>query len=195
MQARSPQGGIGRRPYATAARRINRKKESKLEHLLLILALLLPLGTAAAFDHEHEAWTALLMKHIVVIDGGKASAVRYEGFARERAQLKSYLDSLSAVTRLEFDGWTKPQQLAFLINAYNAFTVGKILTRWPNLESIRDFGSFIGNPWKDSFFTLLGKPMTLDGIEHDMIREQIRAGKVPVAFLEHDWALNQAAAK
>ena len=105
-----------------------------------------------------------------MLDGGKASAVRYDGFARDRAQLKAYLDSLSAVTRQEFDGWTRPQQLAFLINAYNAFTVEKILTRWPKLKSIRDFGSFIGNPWKDEFFTLLGRPMTLDGIEHDTIR-------------------------
>jgi hypothetical protein len=105
-----------------------------------------------------------------VLEGGKASAVRYDGFARDRAALKSYLDRLSAVTRQEFDGWTKPQQLAFLINAYNAFTVEKILTRWPKLKSIRNFGSFIGNPWKDSFFILLGKPMTLDGIEHDTIR-------------------------
>ena len=105
-----------------------------------------------------------------MLDGGKASAVRYDGFARDRAQLKAYLDSLSAVTRQEFEGWTRPQQLAFLINAYNAYTVEKILTRWPKLKSIRDFGSFIGNPWKDDFFTLLGRPMTLDGIEHDTIR-------------------------
>ncbi len=105
-----------------------------------------------------------------MLEGGKASAVRYDGFARDRAQLKAYLDSLSAVTRQEFDGWSKPQQLAFLINAYNAYTVEKILTRWPKLKSIRDFGSFIGNPWKDEFFTLLGRPMTLDGIEHDTIR-------------------------
>jgi hypothetical protein len=106
----------------------------------------------------------------VLLDGGNASAVRYEGFARDRAQLKAYLDSLSAVTRQEFEGWTRPQQLAFLINAYNAYTVEKILTRWPKLKSIRDFGSFIGNPWKDDFFNLLGRPMTLDGIEHDTIR-------------------------
>ena len=85
-----------------------------------------------------------------MIDGGKASAVRYDGFARDRAQLKAYLDSLSAVTRQEFEGWTKSQQLAFLINAYNAYTVEKILTRWPKLKSIRDFGSFIGNPSADS---------------------------------------------
>jgi hypothetical protein len=43
--------------------------------------------------------------------------------------------------------------------------------RYPDLKSIRDFGTFIGNPWKDKFFTLLGTPMSLDGIEHDIIRK------------------------
>jgi hypothetical protein len=75
------------------------------------------------------------------------------------------------VSRQEFDGWSKRQQLAFLINAYNAFTVEKILTKYPRLKSIRDFGLILGNPWKDTFFILLGRKMTLDGIEHDTIRK------------------------
>jgi len=49
-------------------------------------------------------------------------------------------------------------------------TIEKILTRYPDLKSIRDFGSVIGNPWKDRFFTLLGKQQSLDGIEHDTLR-------------------------
>jgi hypothetical protein len=57
-----------------------------------------------------------------------------------------------------------------LANAYNGFTVEKILTRYPNLKSIRDFGTLIGNPWKDRFFTLLGKAQHLDGIEHEILR-------------------------
>ena len=48
--------------------------------------------------------------------------------------------------------------MAFLINAYNAFTVEKILTRYPDLKSIRDFGKVFGNPCKDKFFTLFGRP-------------------------------------
>jgi hypothetical protein len=55
-------------------------------------------------------------------------------------------------------------------NAYNAFTIEKILTRYPNLKSIRDFGLVFGNPWKDRFFTLLGKAQHLDGIEHETMR-------------------------
>lgn len=126
--------------------------------------------SAQAFDHTHPAWTTLLKKHVVVVEGGKASKANYAGFAQDRSALKGYLDALSAVPAAEYAGWKKPEQLAFLINAYNAFTVEKILTRYPDLKSIRDFGSVFGNPWKDKFFTLFGKPMTLDGIEQDTIR-------------------------
>jgi hypothetical protein len=96
--------------------------------------------------------------------------VDYKGFAADRAQLQAYLKSLSAVSAAEYAAWSKPQQFAFLANAYNAFTVEKILTRYPNLRSIRDFGLVFGNPWKDRFFTLLGKPQHLDGIEHETLR-------------------------
>lgn len=143
--------------------------------IFLALSLLLSTSTLAAFDHEHKAWSALLKHHVVVIDGGKASKARYAGFARDRATLKAYLDTLSQVSPQDYAGWNKAQRLAFLINAYNAYTVEKVLTRYPDLASIRDFGSFIGNPWKERFFTLLGKPQSLDGIEHETIR-------VPGAF-------------
>jgi len=138
----------------------------------LVLALvLLPLRMAfAQFDHSHSAWNALVAKHVVLIEGGNASQVRYAGFAQDRAALKAYLDSLSRVTSREFESWTKPQQMAFLINAYNAFTVEKILTRYPDIKSIRDFGRLIGNPFRDSFFVLLGTGSSLDRIEHELLR-------------------------
>jgi len=107
----------------------------------------------------------------VLVDGGKASQVRYAGFQLDRAALKGFLDSLSKVTQSEFDGWSKPQRMAFLINAYNAFTVEKILTRYPDIRSIWDFGKLIGNPFKDRFFILLGQPATLDRIEHEILRK------------------------
>ena len=75
------------------------------------------------------------------------------------------------MTRAQFDAWAKPQQQAFLINAYNAFTIEKILTRYPDIKSIRDFGSVFGNPWKDKFFTLFGQPAYLDLIEHETLRK------------------------
>ena len=45
------------------------------------------LAQTAAFDHSHAAWTALLKKHVVLLDGGKASQVRYAGMAADRASL------------------------------------------------------------------------------------------------------------
>jgi hypothetical protein len=141
---------------------------------MTILGLLaLPLGSAQAqFDHEHKAWTALLKKHVVLVDGGKSSQVRYAGFQQDRAALKGYLDSLSKVRQAEFDGWSKPQRMAFLVNAYNAFTIEKILTRYPDIKSIRDFGTVFGNPWKDKFFTLFGQPAYLDQVEHEILRKE-----------------------
>ena len=139
--------------------------------LAAIVLIAAPWGAVfAQFDHAHGAWNALLKKHVVLIDGGKASQARYAGFAQDRAQLKAYLDSLAKVSEAEFKGWSKPQQMAFLINAYNAYTVEKILTRYPDIKSIWDFGKLFGNPFKDSFFVLLGRPGTLDRIEHETLR-------------------------
>jgi Protein of unknown function, DUF547 len=122
------------------------------------------------FDHSHPAWTALLKKHVVLVDGGKASQLRYAGMAADRAQLKSYLESLSKISDAEFKGWNKNQQLAFLINAYNANMVEKILQRYPSIKSVWDYGKLIGNPFKDKFFKLFGREFALDTIEHDTIR-------------------------
>jgi len=140
--------------------------------LLTLLLTALPLTAAAqAFDHDHKAWAALLKKHVVLIDSGKSSQLRYAALAQERPALKIYLDTLSKVSAQEFAGWNKPQQMAFLINAYNAYTAEKILTRYPNIKSIWDFGKLFGNPFKDRFFTLLGREFTLDMIEHETLRK------------------------
>ena len=72
--------------------------------------------------------------------------------------------------------------MAFLINAYNAFTVEKILMRYPNLKSIRDFGTVFGNPWKDRFFKLLGRDSYLDQIEHEMLRKPGAYGEPRVHY-------------
>ena len=153
----------------------NQATGMRITHYPLLITLLgllaLPVGSAQAqFDHEHKVWTALLKKHVVLIDGGKASQVRYSGMQQDHAQLKAYLESLSKVSEPEFKNWTRPRQLAFLINAYNAFMIEKILTRYPDIRSVWDFGKIFGNPFKDRFFTLFGREFSLDMIEHDAIR-------------------------
>ena len=70
--------------------------------------------------------------------------------------------------------------MAFLINAYNAYTVEKILARYPDLRSIWDFGKFFGNPFRDEF-SLLGRKMSLDGIEHEILRKRYRDPRIHYA--------------
>lgn len=143
-------------------------------HLLLAaFGAVVPVVRAQpSFDHTHAAWTALLKKHVVVLRGGQASQVRYAGFAADREALKAYLGALAAPPRATFDGWSAPQRMAFLINAYNAHTVELILTRYPKLASIKDLGSFLSSPWKPKIVPLLGTQLSLDDIEHEMLRRR-----------------------
>lgn len=135
-------------------------------------ALALPWAAAQAFDHQHAAWGALLARHVVPLRGGQASQLRYAGFAADRAALVAYLGTLAAVPRAGFDGFTKPQRQAFLINAYNAATVELVLTRYPNLPSIKDLGGLLSSPWKPQWIALLGGKVSLDDIEHGMLRRR-----------------------
>jgi hypothetical protein len=153
-----------------------------LDARIAALCLALAAPPALAFDHSHAAWGVLLERHVVVLDAGKASRVRYAGMARDRAELKRYLEALSATPRGEFDGWTRAEQMAFLINAYNAFTVEKILARYPDIRSIWDYGKLFGNPFKDDFFGLLGRRASLDWIEHDTLRKTYRDPRVHYAL-------------
>ncbi len=126
----------------------------------------------AGLDHAHAAWTALLRKHVRLVRGGQATQVAYAGFAADRGALRAYLDSLSAVTPAAFAGWSKSERQAFLINAYNAFTVELILTKYPDLKSIKDLGSLLSSPWKPTWIPLLGGKVSLDDIEHAMLRKR-----------------------
>jgi len=155
--------------------------EARLTRIVAFLSFFLAAFSVHAFDHSHKAWDALLKQHVVVLDAGKASQLRYSAMAKEREALGLYLKSLTAVPAGEFEGWTRAQQMAFLINAYNAFTVEKILTRYPDIRSIWDFGKIFGNPFKDRFFSLFQRSFSLDEIEHGTLRPKYRDPRVHYA--------------
>lgn len=140
--------------------------------LLMSFGWMNPVAAQATFDQRHPAWTALLHKHVMLSENGNASSVRYRAFAQDREALRAYLGALSSVTRAEYAGWSRAQQMAFLINAYNAYTVELILTKYPDIESIKDLGGLLSSPWKKKFIPLLGATVSLDGIEHDMLRQR-----------------------
>jgi Protein of unknown function, DUF547 len=137
---------------------------------LLTTTLMTMTVSAQSFVHSHAAFSVLLKKHVVLVEGGKTSKVNYVEFGKDQAALKSYLDSLSKVSEAEFNGWTKPQRMAFLINAYNGFTVELILQNYPT-KSIKDIGGTFDDRWKRKFFKLLGQDSYLNKIEHEMLRK------------------------
>mgnify|MGYP003385660844 CR=1 FL=1 len=138
----------------------------------LLMSLLVSLQTSGlvAEPMNHAQWDSLLKKHVKSIDGGSATALDYAGLGQDTSGFKNYQNQLSRVTQTEFDQWDKDNQLAFLINAYNTFTVALILTKYPNLDSIKNLGSFFSSPWKKKFIPLLGQTRSLDDIEHKLIR-------------------------
>ncbi len=153
-----------------------------MKKVLLAVVLSVYASLAMAQDHSHKAFDALLKKHVVLINQGKTSQVRYAEFAKDAPALKAYTESLSAVTKAQFDGFSKPQQMAFLINAYNAFTIDLILQNYP-VKSIKDIGSdLFDNRWKRKFFNLLGQPTSLDSVEHEMLRAPGRYDEPRVHF-------------
>ncbi len=135
--------------------------------LFCTLCFALPVQ-AAEFDNSD--WAALLKEHVRVLDNGAVTQVDYAGLSKKRDALDQYLTKLSAVTREEFDSWSLDAQLAFLLNAYNGWTVALVLTKYPDLESIKDLGSLFQSPWKKRFIPLLGEKRSLDDIEHGLIR-------------------------
>lgn len=133
-------------------------------------------------DFSHQVWDELLQKHVHVLAGGGATQLDYRGVMAERKKLSSYLHALSGLSRKEFDSWSKNEQLAFLINSYNAWTVELVLSRYPKLDSIKDLGSFFRSPWQRDFIPLFGETVGLDHIEHDLIRGSNRYKEPRIHF-------------
>ena len=137
-----------------------------MKKLVIILVVLLlsknnfamevtPYGTIV----NHTTWNQLLKKH--VSDQGK---VDYLGFKKDLTDLNAYLDWLSNSKPSET--WSKDQLMAFWINAYNALTIKLIVDRYP-ISSIKD----IYSPWNIKVITIANKKLSLNNIEHDILRK------------------------
>ena len=134
---------------------------------LLIVLWAAPFSVLAQFDHA--AWDGLLKEHLLLIDEGRVTQVDYANMERDRSQLQTYLAQIAAVDRATFEAWSEDEQLAFLINTYNAWTVELILSEYP-LGSIRSIGFLPGSAWRRNIVSLFGEQVSLDDVEHGMIR-------------------------
>lgn len=151
---------------------------------LWVFFLLFTLGSPAlAFDSKHELWGKVLNQFVSV--DGAGTRVKYAALKKDRANLDQYLKDVSSVTLKDFNSWTEPTKLAFLFNAYNAFTVQLIIDGMgakPNMKSIKDLGGLFSSPWKKQFFSFLGEPSTLDHIEQDLARPNYDEPRMHMAF-------------
>jgi len=147
-----------------------------------LLLAALPLAVhAQSQPPSHEAWSALLRQHVRLLRSGQASQLDYRSMAAQRPTLQAYLASLSAVSAASYQAWSRAAQMAFLINAYNAFTVELILSRYPDLRSIKELGGLLRSPWKRAWVPLLGQTLSLDDIEHVRLRPVFRDARIHFA--------------
>jgi len=125
--------------------------------------------TLTAAPVDHSIFDRLLKKHV-----NEKGLVNYKAFKSDEKELKKYLDMISS--NPPTDKWSKNDQMAYWINAYNAFTIQLILKYYP-VASIKDIGSkiqipFVNTPWASKFFKIGGEEMSLDNIEHGILRKK-----------------------
>ena len=153
----------------------------------LIISITLNILFSACGIHIHgkgeviayDEWTTLVKKHV-----NSQGLVDYKGFIKDKAALQTYLDHLSANPPAE--NWTDNEKIAYWLNAYNAFTVKLIVDHYP-LKSIKDLGPkhqiiFINTPWDKKFFKIGGKTMTLNRIEHRILRSEFKEPRIHFAL-------------
>jgi hypothetical protein len=76
---------------------------------------------------------------------------------------------------------SRNERFAFYINAYNAWTIKLILGKYPGVESIKDLGSLFKSPWKKKICRIDGDVLTLDHIEHEILRPVFKDPRVHFA--------------
>lgn len=134
------------------------------------LILFLAISTSYAFDHTHHHFDSILKRY--TIERGHLSYFNYRDLKKnDSTKLEHYLKQLSLVTKNEFEKFNDDEKLSFLINAYNAFTIKLIIDHYP-IKSIKDIGSFLSSPWSRKFITLFEEKISLDTIEHELIRKK-----------------------
>lgn len=136
------------------------------------------LDTLDTYPISHGDWSTLSARHVTP-DG----RVDYRGIWSDSLLFQKYLELLSQNPPNK-KNWNREQQLAFWINAYNAFTVKLILDNYP-IKSIEELGGdvpFVNSPWDIKFFRLGGIDFDLNTIEHEILRKQFDEPRIHFAI-------------
>jgi len=126
---------------------------------------------------DHSAYDALLKAHVV---NGR---VDYDAFERDPAFAR-YLASLN---RVDEGRLGEDERLAFWINVYNAYTIA-LVNKHHERQSIRNINRSLGvlrlkGPWNEPIVRAAGRTMTLDEVEHRVLREQFHEPRIHFALV------------
>ena len=136
------------------------------------------------FDQNHTIFNKLLQENV------KDAKVNYQGFI-DSAEFTNYLKTLNNITPDDFKTWTGSQKIAFWINSYNAFTIKAIIDHYPIQRSFTLVGIFyapknsilqIPGVWKKLQFQAVGQNVTLDHIEHGILRKEFNEPRIHAAI-------------
>lgn len=129
---------------------------------------------ASAKPFNYDDYAAVLKTY--VSDRG---LVDYKGLQANRQQLDAFNTAFAAVAPSTYSSWDEKEQIAFWINAYNAFTLQSIVDQNPLKKSIRD----IPGVWKWRKFKIADQSKTLDNIEHNTLRVDFNEPRIHVALV------------
>jgi hypothetical protein len=117
---------------------------------------------------SHETWQGLLDRYLRTAPD-QINRFDYKAVTDDdRSLLTTYLNTL---TDLDPRGFPIDEQMAYWINLYNALTVQVVLDH-PDKDSILRMGQglFSFGPWNDKLVTIAGQQVTLNDIEHRILR-------------------------
>lgn len=156
---------------------------SKTAAAALVLAALV--RSAAAESPDAEAYARVLDETVTA-----QGMVRYADLAADFADLDRYLAGLAAVTSAELAALPEAERIAFWLNAYNAITLKTIIDNYPirgrGLSALRYPSSSIrqiSGAWSSREWTVAGRKMSLDDIEHETLRKQFSEPRVHMALV------------
>lgn len=131
---------------------------------------------------DHSAWAEFLQRHVRTGADG-VNRVDYAAVgSADRTLLQGYLATLAAVRVSDLG---RDEQCAYWINLYNALTLEVVLEHYP-VASIRDIdispGLFSQGPWGKKLITVEGEQVSLNDIEHRILRPIWRDPRIHYAI-------------
>jgi len=138
--------------------------------------ILLTLLVGTAFAASAQGLDPILKKYVA---NGR---VDYQGLHADVKPLADYLKQAGKVPESEFKAWGEKQRLAFLINVYNASTLQLIVDHYP-VKSIKKAKRGFKGPWDQPVVPLFGKKITLNELEHKIIRPQYHEPRAHMALV------------